>query len=66
MFFCEETIVALKTHPGINKDAVNGTILFLEKIVNFWKVVNVKGPSADFRFKDQLRGVIKSPEMILN
>ena len=60
--FCEETIVALKTHPGIYKDAVNGTISFLGKIVNFWKVVNVKGPGADLRFKDQLRGVIKSPD----
>ena len=33
--FCEETIVALKTHPGINKDAVNGTISFLEKNCQF-------------------------------
>ena len=48
--FCEETIVTLKTHPGINKHAGNGTILFLEKIVNFWRVVNVKGPGADLRF----------------
>ena len=49
--FCDETIAALETHPGINKDSAMGTINFLK----FWKIVNVKGIGADSRFNDTLR-----------
>ena len=60
--FCDETIAALETHPGINKDSAMGTINFLKLIVKFWKIVNVKGIGADSRFKDTLRAVMRSPD----
>ena len=43
--FCEETINALKCHQGMKDDDIDGTIIFLTKVVQFWKIVNVKSPS---------------------
>ena len=57
--FCDETIAAMETHPGINKDSAMGTINFLKLIVTFWKIVNVKGIGADSRFNDTLRTVMR-------
>lgn len=55
--FCEETISALKNHPNI-KDA-NDTVLFLETVLQFWKIVNVHSPYEDVRRRDPNCGVIK-------
>ena len=40
--FCDKTLAALKTHPNIDRHKVEGTILFLERIVDYWKVVSNK------------------------
>ena len=60
--FCDETIAALETHPGNNKNSAMGTINFLKLIVKFWKIVNVKGIGADSRFNETLRTVVRSPD----
>ena len=58
--FCDRTVAALKTHPKMTKKNVKGTVLFVEKVISFWKIVNVKSPGEDIRLKDSLRDVIKS------
>ena len=37
--FCDETISALKSHPEFGN--ARGTINFLAKVLEFWKIVNV-------------------------
>ena len=58
--FCEETINALKCHTGMQNENVDGTVIFLTKVVQFWKTVNVKSPSEGIRLKDSLRDPISS------
>ena len=60
--FCDETVSALETHPGITTENVRGTISFLSKIIKFWKICNVKGLYADVCFRDPAKGVILSPD----
>jgi hypothetical protein len=62
--FSEETVAALKTHPKIDQESVKGTIIFLELIIEFWKIVNVKCPGANARFRDESRNVIRSSDDI--
>ena len=59
--FNEKTIAALKAHSGVDEDDVQGTIAFLEMILDFWKIVNVKGPYEDVNLRDPLRAPIRSP-----
>ena len=58
--FCEETVAAFKTHPDIENKAFKGTTIFIEKIISFWSVVNVKGPGAGIHFRNELCGEIHS------
>ena len=58
--FCDETIAALETHTGIDKDSDMGKIDFLKLIVKFWKIVNIKGAGAEIKFKDPLRAAVRS------
>ena len=60
--FCDETIAALESHPKLDGVNVHGTLEFIRIIVRFWKIVNVRGPGADIRFKDIDRGVIRTPD----
>lgn len=39
-----------------------GTIQFLKIIVSFWKIVNVNCSGIDKRYRDELRGEIRSPD----
>ena len=58
--FNEKTIFALKNHSGIK--GAEGSITFLEIILLFWKIVNVKGRYADVRLLDPLRERINKPD----
>ena len=58
--FHEKSITALKVHSEI--DNVDGTINFLEIILEFWNIVNVKNPYADIVLRDPLRATINSPD----
>ena len=60
--FCEETINALKLHPGMQNDNVDGTVLFLTKVVQFWKIVNVKSLSEGTHLKDSIRDPISTDD----
>ena len=58
--FCDNTLSSLKSHPELqNKD---GTAIFLSKIIEFWKIVNVHGPCRDVRLRDADRAAIYSAE----
>ena len=39
--FCDETCSALRTHPKLDKAEVQGTALFIQRIVDTWKILNV-------------------------
>ena len=58
--FCEETVAAFRTHPGIENKAFEGTAIFIEKTISFWSVANVKAPGAGIRFTNELFGEIHS------
>ena len=60
--FCDETVVALKTHPELLDKNNSGTNDFIKIFVNFWEIVNVRGLNADRRFKDERRAVISSED----
>ena len=58
--FCDETATALQTHTGIDSMDTVGTVKFIKMLVQFWKIVNVKRPSANLRFNDPDRDVVRS------
>ena len=47
--FNEKTIAALKCHPELEPSP--GTATFIEKILEFWNIVNVLTPNLEKRFK---------------
>ena len=60
--FCEETHAALCSHPGMKTRDVYGTALFVKKVVDMWKILNVKTTGKDIRHNNPLEAVIKSPD----
>ena len=58
--FHEKTIAALKEHDEIEN--ADGAVDFLELILEFWNIVNVKSPYADIVLLDPLRAAINSPD----
>lgn len=60
--FCEETLTALRVHPGLNQKDCEGTILFIEKVLSVWKIVNVRSKYKDIRKNDPLVGEIESTD----
>ena len=60
--FCDETVVALKTHPELLDKNNSGNINFIKMFGNFWKIVIVRGINADRRFKDERRAVISNED----
>ena len=57
--FCDETAAALLRHPAMkNVQGVEDTALFIQKVVAFWKIINVKREGIDFRRNDPLKAVI--------
>ena len=60
--FSEETVAALSTHPQIDHDAVSGTRIFIQLILNLWKIFNVRVFGEEKAFKDDLRAVFSCPD----
>ena len=60
--FCEKTIAALKSHPELNPNEVNGTVKFIEVILSFWKIVSNKDIKDDERHRDPLKKPISSSD----
>ena len=49
----------MKAHSGLDEET-QGTIEFLEMILEFWKIVNVRSPYEDVNLRDPLRAPIRS------
>ena len=60
--FCEKKIAALKSHPELNPNEVNGTVKFIEVILSFWKIVSNKDIKGDERHRDPLKNPISSSD----
>ena len=58
--FCEETKQALIHHPEMQDENVDGTVTFIAKVIEFWKIMNVKSLFEDQRLRDPLRAAISS------
>ena len=56
--FCDEALNALKTHPEVNHEQVEGTISFLSIFIRVWKIINVRSQFMDIRLKDSWRAVV--------
>lgn len=60
--FCDETATALLTHSATkNETGIAETALFIQKVVKFWKIVNVKQKGEDMDNNDPLKAVISDP-----
>ena len=51
----------MRVHPDIQYD-VSGTALFLEKVVDMWKVLNVSTTGKDIRHNNPLEAVVRSAD----
>ena len=60
MVFCEKTLNALRCHPELSN--AKDTALFIEKVLQFWKIVNVKSPYENVRMRDDSRAVIEKED----
>ena len=58
--FCDRTLSALKSHTCIKQSDVRGTILFIEKILSFWKIASNKEKYGDERHRDPLKKPIET------
>nr|XP_047135436.1 uncharacterized protein LOC124812623 [Hydra vulgaris] len=58
--FCDKTYHALINHPRLQHiKERQDTADFINIVVSWWKVLNVKGTGADVRFNDELQAVIR-------
>lgn len=61
--FSEKTYQALLHHEGMEGFAgVCDTALFIHKVMEWWKIVNVRSPFIGGRFNDSLRAAICDPD----
>ena len=58
--FYDETVAALKSQPGMQDENVDGTVILIPKIFEFWKIVNVKISFEGLSLNDSLRDAISS------
>ena len=60
--FSDETVAALTVFNKDNISLVNGTIKFIDKWVEVWKILNVKQPYTDVKLRDPRRAVMRNDE----
>ena len=60
--FSEKTYTALLQHPDMILSDVNDTDIFINKVIIWWKILNVKAIGADTRHNDPLQAVINNPD----
>ena len=61
--FCEESYNALLNHPGMaDQNDREGTAIFIQKVITWWKIINVRGKGADIRHRNKLEAVFTDPE----
>ena len=58
--FSDETLHALKVHPGLDQQEVKGMITFVQTVNTMWKILNVRSRNKDVIRNDQkMAGVRK-------
>ena len=58
--FCNRMYHALLNHLGMaDVEGVGDTASFLKKVIDWWKIINVKALGADTRHNDPLQAVIR-------
>jgi len=60
--FSEKTHTALLTHPSLDTKEVKDTAAFIYKVLQWWKILNVKTCGADTRRNDPYHVPIVDPE----
>lgn len=60
--FSDATLHALKAHPGLDTQEVEGTITFVQKINKMWKILNVRSRNKDVRKNDPDSAEVKSTD----
>ena len=58
--FCDETLAALEVHSGLTTS--EGTTKLIKKVLDMWKILNVRTIKKDIRHRDPLEAVIESPD----
>ena len=57
--FSDKTYFALLNHPEMkNVEGVEETALFIKKVLNWWKILNVKSKGKDIRHRDEFEAVV--------
>ena len=56
--FSERTHAALLTHPSLDPSKVQDTAVFINKVICWWKIINVKAFGEDVRRQEPLQAVI--------
>ena len=60
--FSEKTHQALLKHPGMKKlEGVEDTSIFINKVITWWKILNVRAKYMDVRHNDALQAAITDP-----
>ena len=58
--FSDRIVAALRQHPSLKNENENDTALFIDIMVKFYTVVNVRGPYESVSLSDERRSVIQS------
>ena len=53
--FCDETVASLRTHPNLDRIAIEPTAKFIEMWTETWLILNVKQPHVHKRLNDPRR-----------
>ena len=60
--FCDKTLAALRVHPKMQDVDTSGTEIFIEKVLQFWKIVNVHDCFLGEKKMDPLMKPISDPK----
>ena len=61
--FCERTRRGLLSHPGMEEvEGKEDTAFFLQLVIKFWTIMNVKSEGADIKHMNPLEEVFRNPD----
>lgn len=60
--FSDETLHALQVYPGMDKQMIEGTTLFIKNVLSMWKILNVNNKDKNIKSKDENEAPISSAD----
>ena len=60
--FCDKTATALTLYGATQEKYVTGTVVLLQTVTKWWKILNVKQIGLDSRLREPLQAVISEPD----